>query len=150
MLVKGDPDMECLTWVHWMACLLLTSCMKYRVTTIRVIMILYCVQIKPYLWCTICGYNNHINTWRPRQYRRHFADDIFEWILLNGNFHFRLKFPLSLFAFSHHWSRWWFEAERTTSQCLNQWRLSLLPTYLCVTRFQWVNTFRPSDVYMRR
>ena len=35
-----------------------------------------------------------VNTWRPRQNGRHFADDIFKWIFLNENVWIPIKIPL--------------------------------------------------------
>ena len=36
-----------------------------------------------------------VNTLRSRQYGRHFADDIFKWIILNENVYMSIKIPLN-------------------------------------------------------
>ena len=74
-----------------------------------------------------------LNTLRPRQNGRHFADDIFKCIFLNENvwipikIHWRLFVRVQLTIFQH-WFRWWLGAVQATSHYRNQgwlvyWRI---------------------------
>ena len=85
----------------------------------------------------------HINTLRPRQDGRHFADDIFTCIFFNENCCILIKFSLKYVR----------KGAIDNNPALDQimaWRLSggkplsepmmiSLPTHICVTRPQWVN-----------
>ena len=51
--------------------------------------------VKGYGYLLICGYFTDINTLRPRQNRRHFADDIFKCIFLNENVLISIKISLN-------------------------------------------------------
>ena len=69
-----------------------------------------------------------VNTLRPRQHGRHFADDTFKCIFLNENVWMPIKFHWNLFlrvqlTIFHHWFRYWLGAVQATSHYLNQWWL---------------------------
>ena len=93
------------------------------------------------LWDIIT--HSYLNTLRPRQDGRHFADDIFTCIFFNENCCILIKFSLK---YVH-------EGPNDNNPALVQimaWRRSgdkplsepmmvSLPTHICVTRPQWVN-----------
>ena len=70
----------------------------------------------------------HLNTLRPGQNGRHFADDMFKCIFWMKMFEFRLKFHWSLFlrvqlTIIQHCFREWLGAAQATSHYLKQWWL---------------------------
>ena len=74
-----------------------------------------------------------LNTLRPRQNGRHFADDTCKCIFLNQMLEIRLIFHWSLFlrvefTILHHWFTLWLGAYQATSHYLNQWWLD----YRCI------------------
>ena len=77
----------------------------------------------------------HVNTLRPRQNGRHFADDIFKCIFVNGNVWIPIKISLKFVP----------KGPISNIPALVQimaWRRAMmvsLPTHICVTRPQWVN-----------
>ena len=87
--------------------------------------------------------NDYINTLRPRQNGRHFADDIFKWIFLNENvwilIKFSLKFvprgPINNIPALVQIMAW----RRPGDKPLSGPMMVRLPTHICVTRPQWVN-----------
>ena len=92
----------------------------------------------------------HLNT--LRQNGRYFADDIFISIFLNENVWISLKISLqfvhqvrigsiSLVVNVMAW-------HRTGDEPLSESRMASLWTHICVTRSQWVNSSKLSDVYM--
>ena len=88
-----------------------------------------------------------INTLRPRQdtCRRHFADDIFTCIFFNENCciltEFLLKYvrkgPIDNNPALVQIMAW----RRSGDKPLSEPMIVSLPTYICVTRPQWVNTY---------
>ena len=85
------------------------------------------------------------NTLRPRQNGRHFADDIFKWILLNENVWILIKISLTFvpkvsmndiptLVQVMAWRR---PGDKPLSEAMTA---SLL-THICVTRPQWVKEF---------
>ena len=79
-------------------------------------------QLSP-LWpkATSCA----INTLRPRQNGRHFADDNFKCLFLNENVWNSIKISLKFvrkvqLTIFQHWFRWWLGADQATSHYLNQ------------------------------
>ena len=84
------------------------------------------------------------NTLRPRQNRRHFADNIFKSIFFNENvwipFQISLKFvpkgPINNIPASVQIMAW----RRPGDKPLSEPMMVRLPTHRCVTRHQWVNT----------
>ena len=85
-----------------------------------------------------------INTLRPRQNGRHFPDKIFKCIFLNEDARISLKIPLKFVpkvrinnipALLEIMS--W---RRLGDKPLSQPMMVSLPTHICVTRPQWVNT----------
>ena len=88
---------------------------------------------------------NHVNTLRPRQNGRHFPDDIFKWIFLNENvwisINISLKFvprgPINNIPTLVQVMAW----RRPGDKPLSEPMLVRLPTNICVTRPQWVNTW---------
>ena len=80
-------------------------------------------------WVTYRQYTCCINTLRPRQNDRHFAQTMFSntfsWMKM---YEFRLKFHWSLFlrfqlTICQHWFRYWLGAVQATSHYLDQWWL---------------------------
>ena len=84
-----------------------------------------------------------INTLRPRQYGRHFADDIFECIFLNENVVISLKISLKFVP------KVWINNipalvqimawRRPGDKPLSERMMLCLLTHICITRPQWVN-----------
>ena len=87
-----------------------------------------------------------INSLRPRQNRRNFADDIFKGIFLNENvwiwINISLKFvrkgPIDHIPSLVQIMAW----RRPGDKPLSEPMMISLPTHICVTRPQWVNTTR--------
>ena len=91
-----------------------------------------------FVGCGVCG----VNTLRPRQNGRHFADDIFKGIFLNESVWIRIKFSLKFVskgptndipAFLQIMA--W---RRTGDEPLYEPMLVSLLAHICVTRPQWV------------
>ena len=87
---------------------------------------------------------NALNTLRPRQNGRHFADDIFKCIFLNENVLISIKISLKFVPKGQI-------NNITASVLIMAWRrpgdkplsepmMASLPTHICVTRPQWFNT----------
>ena len=84
------------------------------------------------------------NTLRPIQNGRHFADDIFKWIFLNENvwilINISLKFvpqgPINNIPALVQIMAW----RRRGDKPLSGPMMDRLPTHICVTRPQWVNS----------
>ena len=85
-----------------------------------------------------------VNTLRPRQNGRHFADGIFKCISLNENvwisikisFNFVPKGPINNIPALVQIMAW----RRSGDKPLSEPMMVSLPTHICVTRPQWVNT----------
>ena len=85
-----------------------------------------------------------VNTWRPRQNGRHFPDGIFKWIFLNENvwisINISLKFvprgPINNIPTLVQVMAW----RRPGDKPLSESMMVRLPTHICITRPQWVNT----------
>ena len=83
------------------------------------------------------------NTLRPRQNGRHFPNDIFKWIFLNGNVwistNISLKFvprgPINNIPTLVQVMAW----RRPGDKPLSEPMMVRLPTHICVTRPQWDN-----------
>ena len=83
-----------------------------------------------------------INTLRPRQNGRHFADDIFKCIFLNENVSIAIKIPLKFVPKGPinnipalvQIMAW----RRSCDKPLSEPMMVSLPTHICVTRPQWV------------
>ena len=90
-----------------------------------------------------CNYCRDINTLRPRQKGRHFADDIFKCIFLNENvwipikisMKFVLKGPINNISAMVHIMAW----RRPGDKPLSEPMMVSLTTHICVTLPQWVN-----------
>ena len=88
------------------------------------------------------SYNTPINSLRPRRDRRHFADDIFKCIFLNGNVWISInislkvvpKGPINNIPALVEIMAW----RRPGDKPLSEPRMVNLPTHICVTRPQWV------------
>ena len=95
-----------------------------------------------------------VNTLRPGQNGRHFADDIFKCIFLNENVWIPIKISLKFVP------KGWINNipamvqimawRRPGDKPLSEPMMVRLPTHICVTRPRWVNWSRRSDVYMRQ
>ena len=87
-----------------------------------------------------------INSLRPRQNGRHFADDIFKcfffneniWILIIISLKFVSKGPINNVPALVQIMAW----RRPGDQPLSESMMLSLPTHICVTRPQWVNEDR--------
>ena len=85
-----------------------------------------------------------LNTLRPRQSGRHFADDIFKWTFLNENLwipiEISLKFvpqgPINNIPALVQIMAW----RRPGDKPLSGSMMVILPTHICVTWPQWVKT----------
>ena len=92
-----------------------------------------------------------INTLRPRQNGRHFADDIFKRIFLNENIWIPIKISLKFVPKGSinnipalvQIMAW----RRPGDKPLSEPMMLNLPTYICVTRAQWVN--QAVDIHTR-
>ena len=90
------------------------------------------------------SYHAIVNTLRPRQNGRHFADDMFKCIFVNENFwipiEISLKFvpkgPFNNIPALDQLMAW----RRPGDKPLSEPMMVRLPTHICVTRPQWVNT----------
>ena len=91
------------------------------------------------LWYLQC-----INTLRPRQNGRHFADDIFKCIFLNENVWISIKIslkfapkgPINIIPALVQIMAW----RRLGDKPLSEPMIVCLTTHICVTRPQWVNS----------
>ena len=89
----------------------------------------------------------YFNTLRPRQYGRHFADDIFRSIFQNENVWSSLKISLKYIPRVQinnipalvQIIAW----RRPGDKPLSEPMMVRLPTHICVTRPQWVNSLAP-------
>ena len=87
-----------------------------------------------------------VNTLRPRQNGRHFADDIFKWIFLNENVWFPIKIALKFVPKGLinnipalvQIMAWCRQGDKPLSETM----MVILPTHICVTRPQWVENPR--------
>ena len=107
--------------------------------------------LKSYIFDYSLQMGSHkFNTLRPRQNGRHFADDIFKCIFLNENIWIPIKIslkfvpkgPINNIPALVQIMVW----RRSGDKPLSEPMLVSLPTYICVTRPQWVkgiNTLRP-------
>ena len=85
-----------------------------------------------------------VNTLRPRQNGRHFADDIFKCIFLNENVSIAIKIslkfvpkgPISNIPSLVQIMAW----RRPGDKPLSEPMMARLPTHICVTRPQWVKS----------
>ena len=77
-----------------------------------------------YIKNTLIHTHQLINTLRPRQNGRHFAEDFFEckFYEFGSRFHWSLLLRVRLTLFQH-WFRLWLGAGQATSHYLNQWLL---------------------------
>ena len=90
-----------------------------------------------------------INTLRPRQDGRYFPDDIFKWIFSNENvwisINISVKFvpkgPVDNIPALGQIMAW----RRPGDKPLSQPMMVSLPTHICVTRPQWVNSVGPGS-----
>ena len=90
----------------------------------------------------ISVYTGNINTLRPKQNGRHFADNIFKGIFMNENIYiwinislkFILRDPLNNIPSLIQIMAWPRPGEKTLSEPM----MIKLPTQICVTRPQWV------------
>ena len=88
-----------------------------------------------------------VNTLRPRQDGRHFPDDIFICIFLNENEWHSIKssqklvpkVPINNIPTLVQIMAWCRPGDKPLSEPM----MVVLPTHICVTRPQWVNTLRP-------
>ena len=107
---------------------------------------LSCYSSKIYWVYSFCSSLYSLNTLRPRQNGRHFADDIFKWIFLNKNvwipIKISLKFvpqgPINNIPALVQIMAW----RRPGDKPLSEPMMFSLPTHICVTRPQWVNLFQ--------
>ena len=100
------------------------------------------------MWWPISAYTGGgVNTLRPRQNGRHFADDKFKRIFFNENVWISIKNSLKFVPMGPinnipalvQIMAW----RRSGDKPLFEPMMVSLPTHICVTRPQWVNTLRP-------
>ena len=95
----------------------------------------------PWLWPLV--YVSHINTLRPRQNGRHFADDTFKRIFMNGNVRISINISLKFvpkglinnvpaLVYIMAW-------RRLDGKPLSEPMMVISLAHICVTRPQWVN-----------
>ena len=92
--------------------------------------------------CHTMYVNESLNTMRPRQNGRHFADDTFNRIFLNENVRISIKFslkfvpkgPINKIPALFQIMAW----RRPGDKPLSGPMMVRLPTHICVTRPQWV------------
>ena len=96
-----------------------------------------CFNVK-WIWC--------LNTFRPRQDGRYFADDVLKCIFLNENVWISLKIPLTFVPGDpiNNNPAWvqimaW---RRPGDKPLSEPMLVFVPTHICVTRPQWVKLWQ--------
>ena len=85
-----------------------------------------------------------VNTLRPRQNGRHFPDDIFKWIFLNENVWISINISLKFVPWGSinnipalvQAMAWRRQGDKPLSEPM----MVRLPTHICVTRPQWVNS----------
>ena len=102
----------------------------------------FILEFMAYLYCLM--YSTIVNTLRPRQDGRHFADDIFTCIFDNENCCFYIKFSLKYVRKGPidnnpalvQIMAW----RRSGDKSLSEPMMISLPTHICVTRPQWVKT----------
>ena len=84
-----------------------------------------------------------LNTLRPRQNGRHFADDMFKCIILNENVWILIEISLKFVpkgSINNNPALFQIMAwRRPGDKPLSKPRMISLPTHICVTRPQWVN-----------
>ena len=112
-----------------------------------IIILLPWFQAESVVWakcsCLCATRARHLNTLRPRQNGRHFADYIFKCILLNENVWIPiknlLKFvpqgPINNIPTLVQIMAWCRSGDKPLSESM----LVSLPTHICITRSQWVN-----------
>ena len=106
---------------------------------------------------TLCnrasGYHQkHVNTLRPRQNGRHFADDIFECICSNGNVWIPIKIsmkfvpkgPINNIPALVQIMDWCRPGDKPLSEPM----MVSLTTHICVTRPQWVHYNLPTNAQL--
>ena len=95
-----------------------------------------------------------VNTLRPKQNGRYFADNIYKYIFLNEIVWIPIKISLkfvpkgpinNIAALVQIMAR-----RRSGDKPLYKPMMVSLPTHICVARPQWVNSLRPSDAYMHQ
>ena len=84
-----------------------------------------------------------VNSLRPSQNGRHFADDIFKCIFLNEIYEFRLRFHRNLFLWFElilfqHWFTEILAWRRPADKPLSEPMMVNLLTHICVIRPQWI------------
>ena len=109
----------------------------------------FLVKKKPFykaIWISVFGvpgtYKHVLNTLRPRQDGRYFADDVLKCIFLNENVWISLKIPLKVVPRGPinnipalvQIMAW----RRPGNKPLSEPMLVFVPTHICVTRPQWV------------
>ena len=107
----------------------------------------YCKKLTPEVCITL---DHHIiNTLKPRQNGRHFTDDISKCIFLYENVWIWIslkvvpKGPINNIPALVQIMAW----RRPGDKPLSEPMMVRLPTHICVTRPQWVNTLRPKQMY---
>ena len=92
-----------------------------------------------------------VNSLRPKQKRRHLADDIFKYIFLNENVWIPIKISLKFVPKGRinnipalvQIMAW----RRPGDKPLSEPMMVSLPTHICVTRPRWVNAYNSSATF---
>ena len=130
-------------------CIIMIQSLKWNYLMMKTYMInpfdriiIYCFSLYfPNLCDWMCVVK--LNTLRPRQNRRHFADEIFKWIFLNENVWISIKIslkfvprgPISNITALVQIMAW----RRPGDKPLSEPMMVRLLTHICVTRPQWFN-----------
>ena len=126
------------------------------ITSFRVTFVVFSVTCMPCAWPSTdleCGQKERrwdvfFYTLRPKQNGRHFADDTFKPIFLNENMRISIKIspnivtkgPIKNIPALVQIMAW----RRPGDKPLSEPMMVRLPTHICVTRPQWVNSLKPS------
>ena len=123
----------CFEGFHWVHRQCLTEIDKHWITTER---------LNAFIHWMYMIYISHMKSLRPRQNRRHFADDVFKcnflnenvWIPIKISLKFVPKGPINNIPALVQIMAW----RRSGDKPLSEPMMVGLPTHICVTRPQWV------------
>ena len=95
--------------------------------------------------CTLLPQNVliHLNTLRPRRNGQHFADDIFKHIFFNENVWILIKISLKFVRKGPVYNIPALVQIMAWRRPLSEPMMDSLPTHICVTLPQWVNSLMP-------
>ena len=141
-LTSGRLSCRALVWLNWVR---INNLVQTEVTPVHEKR--GYVSIALAIWCYQNKEKWSINTMRPRQNGRHFADDIFKciflkenaWILIKISLKFVPKGPIDKIPALVQIMAW----RRSGDKPLSELMMISLLTHLCITLPQWVNSLAP-------